>query len=286
LSVDIQLMNDGPTPNFSIAGRAVAATLLDRFRYNWQARRKDLSEDITPDIIDSCSALKCEGFSVLPNYYTVTQCEDARAEIDRLIREQPHNSQIFSGGADTRLYGAERASDAIAAFNDDRFPREVGEFYRGHQLKNMATLAGRLTAVPGNLGSGEGWHRDAFHFQYKSMTYLTDVVEDNGPFQMIVGSHRLLNIVRDTLRGRLDRPPSSRVTQAQIDRILNRNPKRLRTFTAPAGTLILFDSSTIHRGAPINAGVRYALTNYFYLPEQITPALREKFGPFVQAPAT
>ena len=57
----------------------------------------------------------------------------------------------------------------------------------------------------------------------------------------------------------------------------------MHTFTAKAGTLILFDSSTIHRGAPITAGTRYALTNYYYPPSHITDDTYRAFAPFVQA---
>ena len=48
---------------------------------------------------------------------------------------------------------------------------------------------------------------------------------------------------------------------------------------AKAGTLILVDTSSIHRGMPIIAGVRYALTNYFYPKRLIDQELFKQFAP-------
>jgi hypothetical protein len=114
------------------------------------------------------------------------------------------------------------------------------------------------------------------------MVYLSDVGPENGPFQVIEGSHRPWHVMVDTVRGGLVQEPRDRIAPGQIDRILGRTGRRLRTFTAPCGTLILFDSSTIHRGSPIKSGTRYALTNYYYPSEQMTPAMYEHFAPFAR----
>ncbi|HEU0162940.1 MAG TPA: phytanoyl-CoA dioxygenase family protein [Rhizomicrobium sp.] len=224
--------------------------------------------------------LRQTGYVVIPGYYTADQCATLRADIDRIIHDQPEALQKDKTGADCRIFGSERASPAIRAFHDDPFCRDVGQAYRRGPLTNFSTLAARLTAKPGNLGSGQGWHRDAFYFQYKSMIYLSDVSPDNGPFQLLPGSQRMLNVVRDTFVGRLDAPPASRITQEQVARLLARDPARAVSLPASAGTLVLFDSSTIHRGMPINVGTRYALTNYYFTPESVTPAMRAAFAPY------
>ena len=43
------------------------------------------------------------------------------------------------------------------------------------------------------------------------------------------------------------------------------------------GTLILVDTSTLHRGAPIKKGIRYGFTNYYYTVNQINKELYKKF---------
>ena len=42
------------------------------------------------------------------------------------------------------------------------------------------------------------------------------------------------------------------------------NSKRKKIITGKAGTLIIVDTSLIHRGRPLKNGKRYALTNYYY----------------------
>jgi hypothetical protein len=187
--------------------------------------------------------------------------------------------------ADLRVFGAERASVAIREFHDTAFPRAIGEHYSGRRLTCFSTLAARLSARSGNLGSGQGWHRDAFHFQYKAMVYLSDVGSDNGPFQLLDGSHRGTRVFLDTIVGGLQRAPYSRITDSQAEALVAAQPERLKTFTGSAGTMILFDSSTIHRGSPIVSGTRYALTNYYYEPEHIVPVVIEKFAPYARGSA-
>ena len=275
----------GQTLSLAQAAAAAAYNTFDRFRstaQRWRRAQPYIRPDNCGGYLD---ALSREGYAVLPDYFGAGQCDTWMAEIDRMMATQPDVVRSDAAGADSRVFGAERFCASLAAFGADRFLREVGGAYHRGALRNHATLAGRLRFAPGNLGSGQGWHRDAFHFQYKAMVYLTDVTEENGPFQIFARSHRPLNAVRDTIRGRLDRVPNSRITEPQLARLLEAEPGRLRSLTAPRGTVIVFDSSTIHRGAPIRSGIRYALTNYYYRPDQCVPGLVEKFAPYARADA-
>lgn len=232
---------------------------------------------------EAVKSLSRYGYAVFPHYYTSGECARGRMEIDAILATRPDAIQSFGEGADLRVYGTEHASGVARQFHDNPFLLEVGRVYRRGPLTNFSTLGARLTAKPGNIGSGQGWHRDAFHFQYKAMLYLSDTGPDNGPFQILPGSHRPLRVVRDTLVGRLDKPPSSRIRTEQIARLLAAEPDRALSLPGAAGTVILFDSSTIHRGMPIHTGVRYALTNYFYPPAGLTPAFRRQFEPLITA---
>lgn len=258
-----------------------ARNLVERWRYQ-RAHPAIKISPASPQLTNAVQELRKYGYYVVPNYYSPERCETLRAEIDRIAKEQPDAIQGDSLHADQRLFGAERASADIAAYNGDTFPLSVGEAYHGRPLKAFSTLAGRIEAKPGNIGSGQGWHRDAFHFQYKSLIYLTDVDEDHGPFQLLEGSHRALHVFTDTVVGRLPPAPYSRLSCEQVGSLITKAPNRLKTLVAKAGSLVLFDSSAIHRGAPINTGVRYALTNYYYEPEQITPAIVKAFEPYAR----
>jgi hypothetical protein len=227
--------------------------------------------------------LRVHGYAVLPNFYDAERCALLRGEIDRIIREQPDVVQRDKLDSDLRVFGAERASATIREFHDASFPIAIGEHYSGRELTCFSTLAGWLSARPGNLGSGQGWHRDAFHFQYKAMVYLSDVGPDSGPFQLLDASHRGTRVFFDTVEAGLQRAPHSRITDSQVEALVTADPQRLKTFSAVAGTMLLFDSSTIHRGSPIVSGTRYALTNYYYEPQHIVPVVVQKFAPYARA---
>jgi len=271
--------------NGKMAGLLRAAgNIRDRWRF-FSRPRKAPVRPLPPDAAPVLESLRAHGFAVVPEFYDAARCAFLRTEIDRIIREQPDVVQRDKLDADLRIFGSERASAAINEFHDAIFPIAIGEHYSGRQLTSFSTLAGFLSARPGNLGSGQGWHRDAFHFQYKAMVYLTDVGPHNGPFQLLDASHRGSRVFFDTIEGGLQRSPHTRLTDSQADALVAAAPERLRTFTAPAGTMILFDSSTIHRGSPIVSGTRYALTNYYYEPEHIVPVVIEKFAPYARTSA-
>ena len=131
------------------------------------------------------------------------------------------------------------------------------------KLIDFQTLAGHLTYVEGNIGSGEGWHRDGYNFQYKAMLYLSDVGINNGPFQIISKSNNIFQALFDNILVNKDFD-NTRYSESEVFKIINKNPTRLKTITGMAGTLLLVDTSNIHRGAPIQTGERFALTNYYY----------------------
>ena len=70
----------------------------------------------------------------------------------------------------------------------------------------------------------------------------------------------------------------TRITEEQVNILLRDEPDRLKTLTAPAGTMVLVDVSSIHRGSPIRSGRRYAMFNYYYPTYDIAGRL-EKFMP-------
>jgi len=130
------------------------------------------------------------------------------------------------------------------------------------------------------FGSGGSWHRDSIFRQFKSIVYLTDVDENNGPFEMIINSHIPKQIKKDEKSANYE-SMQSRFDAQEIDRLVKQHPERLKTLTGKAGTVILVDTSVIHRGIPLKQGTRYALTNYFFEKTQINSHLVEHFSPLV-----
>jgi hypothetical protein len=226
-----------------------------------------------------------DGIAVVPGYWSEHKCAQGRAEIDRLILAYPNVVQRFSGGSDRRMFGVESVSPLLAGFHRDAFLRGAGEILSGMALYNFVTLGARIDATPGNNGSGDGWHRDAHGFQYKSILYLSDVSKDNGPFEYLPGSHKRWRAAFDTMIGDLPPAPNTRYESAAIERLVGRYGIKRRSFPSPAGTLLLVNSSGIHRGRPLRSGTRYALTNYFYHPSQISEGRIAQFPPMMPGTA-
>ncbi len=219
--------------------------------------------------------LEASGICIVQDFWPREACAMARDEVDRIIVEYP---KYVNGNAkaDQRVYGANNASQLIASFANDEVLASVASAYNREPTRTAFTLAARMPAMTGNQGSGEGWHRDAFLRQFKAIIYLSDVGPDNGPFQMIRDSHRRSHVLGDMKAAKL-KYMQYRLDDQDIARILTSEPDRLITYTAPAGTLILVDTSTVHRGMPIKAGTRYALTNYYFPQNRIDQSMYEKF---------
>jgi hypothetical protein len=219
--------------------------------------------------------LEAAGICIVEDYWSQETCALARDEVDRIIAQYP---KYVNGNAkaDQRVYGANNASQLIESFAGDEVLASLASAYNREPTRTAFTLAARMPAIVGNQGSGEGWHRDAFLRQFKAILYLSDVGPGNGPFQMIRDSHRRRRVLSDMRAGNL-KYMQYRLADSEIEHIIAGEPERTVTYTARAGTLILVDTSALHRGQPIQAGTRYALTNYYFPEGRIESSLYEKF---------
>ena len=213
--------------------------------------------------------LQSTGVVAIPGYWSAEKCAAGRCEIDRLSEQYPHVVQRNSGGSDKRMFGVEAMSALLAEFHNDPMLLAIGERLGGFALYNFATLGARIDATSENNGSGDGWHRDAHDFQFKAILYLSDVSEQNGPFEYLPGSQKQWRAAFDTAIGNLPSAPNTRYEPVLVDRLVRRFPLKIDQFLGNAGTLLLVNTAGIHRGQPLQAGSRYALTNYYYHPFQI-----------------
>ena len=211
------------------------------------------------------SVIKKEGFYIIPNFYSKTECDEIRNEIDILLEKYKNQVAIDDTASDHRILGADRISSLILKFFEHPFIRKI--IYAHEQTKNIVgfTLAAKLEYKTSNLGSGGGWHRDrTTGKQIKALLYLTDVDVNNGPFQYLKRSHRPLNIIKECASENFEFN-QSRFDNKQIEKLINKKYKeKLLTLTGKAGTIVFVNTRGIHRGMPIEKGVRYSLTNYYW----------------------
>lgn len=182
---------------------------------------------------------------------TLKMAIDESLEKDVLVWKSDDHS-------DARIYGFESVFDFSKVDLNIETIRRYGETYLGKKLRYFIAVAGRLTAVEGNLGSGGGWHKDSpFRHQFKVIIYLSDVNPDRGPFQYILESHKFSEKVRFSGLG-------NDTTRFSEDCVNGLPIKKCREVTGSLGDAIFVDTRGIHRGKPIKSGNRYTITFYFF----------------------
>ncbi|MBX2926535.1 MAG: phytanoyl-CoA dioxygenase family protein [Saprospiraceae bacterium] len=228
------------------------------------------------EVIDEVKQI---GFAIISDYYSKERCNQMIKEIDYLFDTYPKYTWKDDFDADCRIYGADRLSSLIKEYHADAHLNKMANAFNQTPTTNFHTLIGRITAAPHNLGSGQGWHRDtAKPYQFKSILYLTDVNEENGPFEYLTGTNNYSSLYKCIWSANM-KSNQSRFTHEEVNRLLELSKYQKRTFTARAGTLILVNTFGIHRGSPIKEGIRYALTNYYFNDYQINiPFLEKKFN--------
>jgi hypothetical protein len=240
--------------------------LFNKESYNYDAEMQSIVNKINK-----------QGYAVLHDFYSNNECHKIRKEIDLLIIKRTTKGNIWSdsSGADMRCFAAEDDSEIIAAFFKNPFLKGLASNYAKMRMECSNTLAARIKFTEGNIGSGQGWHRDANNFQFKAAIYLSDVSKKDGPFQIFKGSHKFFNKIKDNLvmgHG----SANTRFSNKEVRMLMDKQPENYKYFEARAGTVILFNSSSIHTGMPLSKnGERYILFNYYY-PSYDDPSNRKK----------
>ncbi len=219
--------------------------------------------------------IKKNGYVIIKNYYDRRQCDQIKQFLEKNFQSNKIN--IWKGSdlnSDKRIFGAERLENScIKKFNFDQKLLKIGNDFMNQNLVNSYTMAGKINYVKNNLGSGEGWHRDSIQPCYKALLYLTDVDKNFGPLQIIEKTNKFYNVVKDHSILKKHNLLQTRYDNDQIKKLIEVNLYKITSIEANAGTVILFDGSNLHRGAPINKGVRFALTNYYFTEKQ---SIKEK----------
>ena len=91
--------------------------------------------------------------------------------------------------------------------------------------------------------------------------YLNGVSQSGGPFEFLKNyqDEKLQHVIDE--RGR-----NTRYSQDSIDEQVRLYKAYVKSFLAPAGSVVLFDISNVHRGAPCSTKSRTAVTLYVDTP--------------------
>jgi hypothetical protein len=202
------------------------------------------------------------GFYKKEKYWNKEKIQVAKAAIDELCAAtNVKNSWVDPEKSDHRFFYSEKHRKIFEEFQNDPFIEKVRKFYTGRKRADKCVLAAKLISISGNKGSGGGWHMDSpFSLQFKAFLFLTDVTNDNGPLEVILPTRN--NLIKFCLEfSGLKKAGQYRFSNEEAEKIQEKVGSA-HTFIAKAGDLVLADVSALHRGKPIAAGVRYALTLY------------------------
>jgi len=211
--------------------------------------------------------LNRDGFLVVNNFVGREECYKIIEDINKSLEQYKDYTISDKLNSDKRLYGFQKINQKVNNFYLNEDIKNIGSNYIRSSIENAYVLANRVKFLEQNEGSGGGWHRDNYNKQFKAMIYLTDVSENNGPLEIINRSHKIYKMIIHK-KYFTNYFPNTRFKNDEVQKIIYKE-QNLKRLTGKAGTLILFDGSLIHRGAPLKSGIRYAITSYYYPEHQI-----------------
>lgn len=234
--------------------------------------RTDRSVSGAADRLASC--IRRDGFVAVEGFIDGTACATLRHRIDELMQTRADGAVPV---ADQRIVSAETDDDRIDDFLKSDLPRNVAEAFFGNVMVPAYCEAARILPIPGQQGSGGSWHRDSFFREIKAILYLSDVGEEDGPYEFFPGSERLGDVIagiwRDGLKFR-----QNRLSDGDADRQIARRRGAPVSVCGTAGTLILCNTATMHRGRPCRRFPRYSLTSNYFESFTYTPRRLARFG--------
>jgi len=219
---------------------------------------KDIDSKIIIDII------KKNGICILNNFFDENILKKLELEFEKIFNNYKNKIEILDKencSNDERIFYAEKYSKYIKdIFYNNSFFEEIALTY--NKKLNKKTLLNKLTFEEGKIkNSGAGWHRDNHICQFKAIMYLTDVSEENGNFQFLTNSStKHIGYPEPRTKNY-----NTRFHDHTIEKIIQ-NDKNINILNiiGKKGTVILVDTTYIHRGNIIKSGERKAFTQYFF----------------------
>jgi len=200
---------------------------------------------------------------------SVNDCIYLRNRMD--VLSQGDDVVEHYGGSEHRIWQAHKKDPAFAEFeklSNSIIPKIYGRPSPAHNV-----LAIRNRKTPPHAERMETrWHLDSFRKQLKLFAFMTDVSDKNGPLEVVPKTHnmnfKLRAIVpmgyyrlRDIYKYFEGRRSWQSIHDNKVSGLLDKGFEKMPV-TVEAGTLLLIDTSAIHRAKPCMEGERYAVTVY------------------------
>lgn len=210
--------------------------------------------------------LQSQGFAWLDVRLDADACAVIIGFIDA---RSPGHCEVNYGGTEKRIWNAEKLDENVAAFGRFADLLVTSLRHRSSQARSILALSNR--PVPGEEALLTGrWHLDSLREQLKVFAFLTTVTDRSGPLEILSGSHRPLFKFGQFARGKLltladfitRRRRYQKLDDNHIDRLVAAGRKAV-PMVCEAGSILVVNTSAIHRARPCHEAGRYALTAYY-----------------------
>lgn len=219
---------------------------------------------VKPSVYVTNLLLKEYGICILENFFDDVVITNFIKEFETIFNTYKDSIDILDKeecSKDERIIHAEKYSNYIKNnFYNNLFLNEIALKY--NKNLNKKTLLNKIVYEYGvTKNSGAGWHRHNHTCQFKALLYLSDVTNENGNFQFLTNSN--------TTKIGFPKPRNpnynTRFHDETIDILIKNNSNiNLHDIVGKKGTIILVDTTYIHRGNIIKNGERNAMTQYFF----------------------
>ena len=210
--------------------------------------------------------LEAGGFAMLPTPMQPNHCGSLMELIDSVPSE---SCEINYGGTEKRIWDAHQLSPAVEAFR--KFSNDLLARLFERPANAHTVLAYSNKPIPDNSELLHGrWHLDSIRSQIKVFAFLTKTTERSGPLELLEGTHRPLFKAIETVKGTYlnaasftgGARPYQMIPDEKIEQIAAKG-RKVRPVLCDAGTIVVVNTSAIHRARPCLEHGRYALTSYY-----------------------
>jgi Phytanoyl-CoA dioxygenase (PhyH) len=225
---------------------------------------KQLIDDVNPEAIRA--GLKNRGFAFLPRRIGAADCAVLRGFIDAVPEE---TCEINYAGSEKRIWDAHRRIPEIEGFRafSDNLLRKIFEQVPAAQTV-LAYSNRPIPHAPELLRNR--WHLDSLRRQIKVFAFLTPTTENSGPLELLEGSHKLGFKAMELLRGNLvdlsiltkGKRAYQQLSDRRIEKLLT-DGRRAVPMLCDEGSIVIVNTSAIHRARPCFEAGRYAMTSYY-----------------------
>lgn len=213
--------------------------------------------------------LNTTGFHTLDVRLSPDALKDIIQQMDDICAEKD-DLEVNYGGSEHRLWHAHKfmpAAEEFRQFSNAIIPKLEGGMPEAHNILSIRNKP--LDEDKGELRKGR-WHLDSFNKQLKIFVFLQDVGPNDGPFELIPRTQKMPTKIKHAIQAKYFRIKDfvqktgkrgyQHIDDGFITYVERSYPTQI--FTVPAGTILVADTSAIHRAHPVNGGERYAFTSY------------------------